>query len=195
MMAKHGHLCDLGQLMAGSRRLLGAIIAGGQSRRFGSDKAKALFKGQPLAAHVIAALARHADEVMFAGRKWPGFASVADVPEPGLGPLGGLAGALAHAVEHGFDAVLSAPCDLPGIPDELLRDLLAQQGPAIFVGNPIIGLWPAVLAPELARYLTETEDRSMRAWATRCGAMRVSEGLTLPNINTAADLQALTRNE
>ena len=193
-MAKRARLCDLARLMTRPGRLLGAIIAGGQSRRFGSDKAKALFKGQPLAAHVIAALARHVDEVVFAGREWPGFATVADVPEPGLGPLGGLAGALAHAADTGFDAVLSAPCDLPGIPDELLRNLLTQQGPAIFAGNPIIGLWPAALAPQLARHLAETEDRSMRAWATRCGAVLVGKGLTLPNINTSADLQALTRN-
>lgn len=180
--------------MTAPGRLLGAIIAGGKSRRFGSDKAQAVVNGKPLAAHVIAALAPHVDEVVFAGREWPGFATVPDVPKPDLGPLGGLAGALAYAAQKGFDAVLSAPCDLPGIPDELLRQLLTQS-PAIFAGNPIIGFWPVTLASQLAVYLAETEDRSMRAWVQRCGAVRKGEGLTLPNINTPADLQALMPEE
>src|SRR3546814_6935480 len=37
-------------------KLLGALIAGGQSRRFGSDKALAVIEGKPLLNHVIDAL-------------------------------------------------------------------------------------------------------------------------------------------
>ena len=44
-------------------KLLGAILAGGRSSRFGSDKAFALLNGKPLIDHVIAALAAQTDAV------------------------------------------------------------------------------------------------------------------------------------
>ncbi len=51
-------------------RLLGAVLAGGQSRRFGSDKALALLDGRPLIAHVIAALAAQTEAVIVCGKEW-----------------------------------------------------------------------------------------------------------------------------
>ena len=53
-------------------RVLGAIIAGGQSRRFGSDKALAVIDGRPMIAHVTEALRPQVEMVAICGRDWPG---------------------------------------------------------------------------------------------------------------------------
>eukprot|EP00611_Tribonema_gayanum_P009759 TRINITY_DN19634_c0_g1_i1.p3 TRINITY_DN19634_c0_g1~~TRINITY_DN19634_c0_g1_i1.p3 ORF type:complete len:108 (-),score=11.69 TRINITY_DN19634_c0_g1_i1:38-361(-) len=70
---------------------LGAILAGGQARRFGSDKAQALYEGARLIDRVAAALAAQCEAVVVCGREEAGFACIPDWPESGLGPLGGRA--------------------------------------------------------------------------------------------------------
>ena len=101
--------------------LLGAIIAGGASSRFGSDKALALLGGQPLIAHAQAALEPLVGAIVVCGRAWGGLPMLADVPVAGLGPLGGIAAALGHARAQGFDHVLTIGCDMPGVPDAAAR--------------------------------------------------------------------------
>lgn len=169
-------------------RLLGAVLAGGQSRRFGTDKAQALLHGRALIDHVLAALGPQVAAIVVCGRVHPGVRSLADLPAPGLGPQGGLNAALAHAAAHGFDAVLSAGCDLPALPPDLASRL--APGPAFLADCPIVGLWPVTLAPALAAWLgTGEADRSMRGWA-RAAEARAVPGLRLANINTPADLAA-----
>src|SRR3546814_15692547 len=87
-------------------KVLGAILAGGASRRFGSDKAEALIDGEPMLFHVAHRLAAQTDGLVICGRSWGSLRPVADRPRPGMGPLGGLAGALRHAGDPGFDLVL-----------------------------------------------------------------------------------------
>jgi molybdenum cofactor guanylyltransferase len=168
-------------------KILGAILAGGQSRRFGSDKALALVEGKPLLAHVADALRPQCAQLVVAGRDWPGIESIADVPEPGLGPLGGLAGALALAQRDGFDAVLSTGCDVLGLPTNLAAHLGA--GPAILDDLPIVGLWPADLATTLAEWLAEPANRSVYRFAEHIGARQASMPPGLTNANYPDDLR------
>ena len=49
-------------------RVLGVVLAGGQSRRFGSDKALAEIAGRTLLDRAVATLARQVDTVVVAGR-------------------------------------------------------------------------------------------------------------------------------
>jgi molybdenum cofactor guanylyltransferase len=125
-------------------RLLGALLAGGKSSRFGSDKALALHRGQPLIAHVADALLGQCDALVLCGRAWGGLPALTDEPAPGLGPMGGLCAALNHAESAGFDAVLASPCDLLEIPGDLAARL--RPGPAVAEGQWLLGLWPAGLA-------------------------------------------------
>jgi len=166
-------------------RILGAVLAGGASSRFGSDKALALFAGTPLIAHTITALAPQVEGLVIVGRDWPGFARVDDLPAPGLGPLGGLCGAFAHAETHGFDAVLCAPCDTLGLRPDLAVRL--SPGPAVAAGQRSIGLWPVSLAPALLARLASGGSRALHAWASACDAREVDCG-ALNNINTPEDL-------
>ena len=109
--------------------ILGAVIAGGRSTRFGSDKALAMIGGERLIDRTIAALDPQVDRLVVCGREWPGCLSLADRPQAGLGPLGGLAAALRYARLCGFAKLLSVPVDALAIPHDLVA-ILAGPGPA-----------------------------------------------------------------
>ena len=170
-------------------KTLGAIFAGGAGRRFGSDKARALLGGRALLDHVADRLRPQCDTLVVVGRPWPGLLQVEDRPAPGQGPLGALAGALAHAQEAGFTQVLTSGCDLPDLPLNL-RDML-DIGPAVIRGQPLLGLWPTACLTELLTHLSTTEDRSMRGWIVTSGARMVVCDQPLANINYVSDLETL----
>lgn len=172
-------------------KTLGAVLAGGQSRRFGSDKAAALYRGEPLLAHALAALRVHSAAQVIVGRLTALAPCAPDWPEPGLGPLGGLAGALRHARAHGFDEVLSLPVDCVLLPENLLACL--APAPAYLGDQPVIGLWPVTALPVIEAILEGGGSRAMRAFADAVAARRVTDIGPVCNINRPADLAALER--
>jgi molybdopterin-guanine dinucleotide biosynthesis protein A len=174
-------------LTDGNPLILGAILAGGQARRFGSDKAQALYEGARLIDRVAAALAAQCAEVVVCGREEAGFACLADWPEAGLGPLGGLAAALRHAAAGGFDLVLSAGVDVPDLPHDLVT-VLAGEGAAILESQPVIGLWPAGAGPVLEAFVAGG-GRSLYRFADHIGARRVELAAPLMNVNRPEDLE------
>lgn len=171
--------------------LLGAVLAGGLSRRFGSDKAVATLGEERLIDLVIAGLQLRTNSIVICGRTLAGYTSVTDRPRLGLGPLGGLAAALNHARRHGFEAVLTAPCDTPHLPDDVVLELLAAQRPAYLASSPVIGIWPATLSEHLDHYLSVSENLSMRHWANLVNARALELG-DIPNINTVEDLRRIS---
>ncbi len=171
-------------------RLLGAVLAGGRSSRYGSDKAIALWQGKPLIEHVIAALRPMVDELVICGRDFGGRIGIPDRPAPGMGPLGGLNAALHHAAAHGFDVVISAGCDTPLLPGALLRQLRNSPDPAFVAALPVIGCWPARLAPALDAFMAEHRKHSIKAWADRVAAAAI-DWPVLPNVNEPGDLSVL----
>ena len=166
--------------------LLGAVLAGGRSTRFGSDKAMALVAGRALIDHALAALRPHVDELAVVGRAHGDVASVADWPAPGLGPVGGLCGALRFAAASGHDAVLSCSVDSFDVPIDLLR-----RPPCYLESQPVIGLWPSALFEALAQFLATDPRRSVRGFAAKVGAVPIACDRPPANINTPADLAAL----
>jgi molybdenum cofactor guanylyltransferase len=171
-------------------RLLGAILAGGKSSRFGSDKAVAIIDGLPLIDHVVMGMFRATDHLVICGRDWRDFEALPDGEFPGEGPLAGLLAALRHAAAQGFDGVLTAPCDALPVPD---LKALAGDGPAVIEGHWLFGYWPVDLAGELAAWLHGQPDRSVRQWLIRSGAREVASDLQLHNFNTRDDIAAYER--
>ncbi|MBC2778572.1 molybdenum cofactor guanylyltransferase [Parasphingopyxis marina] len=168
---------------------LGAILAGGKSSRFGSDKAEAMLDGRPLVEHVFAGLRNQCDEIVLCGREREGMTSLPDRPGPDQGPLGGLNAALHHAAERGHDEVLSAACDNAGLPADLADQL--SPPPAYADGQPVIGLWPAHLAPLLDDWMARQDNRAMMGWIDACGARSVRLKEKPANINQPEDLTEL----
>jgi len=165
---------------------LGAILAGGKARRFGSDKAHALFEGARLIDRVAAALSAQCESVVVCGREELGFTCIPDWPEPGQGPLGGLAAALHHAEADGFSHVLSAGVDVPDLPHDL-AGTLAGADAAIVESQPVVGLWPVGVGPILEAFMAGG-GRSLYRFADHVGARRVELATPLMNVNRPEDL-------
>lgn len=171
-------------------RVLGAVLAGGRSSRFGSDKCNFVIRGQRLVDHAIASLASQVDEVAVCGREEPLHLCLADRPHAGLGPLGALNAALHHAVTYGFDAVLTAPCDVLPLPADLLS-YLTLPGPSHLLNQHAVGCYPAQLAHELDLHIAEG-SRSVTSWIARCGSRPADDvSLRLCNMNSPADLDGV----
>jgi molybdopterin-guanine dinucleotide biosynthesis protein A len=176
---------------AGRVTVLGAVLAGGESRRFGSDKLTARLGERTLLDHAIAWLTARTDAVVVCGRDTAGITGLADLPAPGLGPLGGLAAALHHAHRHGHATVLTIPGDTPDLPEDLAERLAEIGAPAFVRGCPVIGLWPSSCATNLIERLARDEDRSMRGWARTIDARALTLADPIPNVNFPDDLAAL----
>ena len=121
--------------------ILGAVLAGGLSSRFGSDKALAEFRGHTLLAHAVDTLSGWCEHVIVVGRETAPAPTLPDWPRPGMGPLAGLAAALRHARDENYDFVLSCGVDSVALPEDLPQ-LLAPP-PAFLVAQPVIGMWPS----------------------------------------------------
>jgi len=126
--------------------------------------------------------------VVVAGRDGAPVPVIADRPHAGMGPLGGLCGALHHGFERGFDAVLSIPVDGFDLPADLVGEL--SPAPAFAHDAQVIGLWPVAARGPLDALLAEDTVHSLRAFAARIGARAVHLSRLPGNINTPADLAA-----
>jgi len=109
---------------------LGAVLAGGESRRFGGMKALASFRGEPMARRAFRLLEGVCPEVVLVTGHpaIKALAPGATLPDrvPGLGPLGGLHAALHEAQSRGLTGVLLLACDMPAVPPSLVKRILVE---------------------------------------------------------------------
>ncbi|MBO9722853.1 MAG: NTP transferase domain-containing protein [Novosphingobium sp.] len=169
--------------------ILGAVLAGGMSSRFGTDKALAEFEGHTLIALAVDALSGWCEKVVVVGRETAPAPTLPDWPRPGMGPLGGLAAALHAARDEDYETVLTCGVDAVLLPDDLPR--LLGPAPACLAQQPVIGLWPSAAAATLEALLHSEERHSMKRFAALVGARLVEIPVELANVNTPEDLAAL----
>ena len=169
--------------------ILGVVLAGGQSTRFGSDKALAELGGHTLLNRAFDTLTGFCELVVIAGReRGPGHRCIPDWPQANMGPLGGIAAALRLARDEGYESVLSLGVDSLGLPDNLLERL--SPGPAYVESQPVVGLWPTGTVDAIETILLAEGKHSMLAFAGAVRATAVKIGGKPANINTPADLTA-----
>lgn len=171
--------------------ILGAVLAGGQSTRFGTDKALAELAGRTLLSRSVDALSGWCEYVVVVGRAMAPAPTIPDWPRPGMGPLAGIAAALHHARDENYEAVLTCGVDSVILPENLL-DLLSPA-PAYLADQPVVGLWPASAAEAIEAILTGEEKHSVYHFAETIGARAVKSPVKPANINTQADLAALEK--
>ncbi|MGH8927112.1 MAG: molybdenum cofactor guanylyltransferase [Acidimicrobiia bacterium] len=126
--------------------MIGVVLAGGESRRMGTDKALAQVGGRSMISWVADALARACDRVLISGRPqgWEGHPGLGD-PSDARGPLAGLLAAL----ELGEPVTLVA-VDQPWVRFETLSKLIEAETTAVPIENEIRQVTCAVYYPELA---------------------------------------------
>jgi molybdopterin-guanine dinucleotide biosynthesis protein A len=168
--------------------ILGCVLAGGQSTRFGSDKALAVLDGETLLMRAVDMLSGWCEKVVVVGREEAPAPTLPDRPRSGMGPLGGIAAALYDARDEGYDAVLTCGVDSLGLPEDLPQ--LLSPAPAYLADQPVVGLWPVSSIKAIETVLHGDGRHSMREFAEAIGARAVAvDGKSL-NINTPADLAA-----
>ena len=170
--------------------ILGVVLAGGLSTRFGSDKALAELDGRSLLTRAVERLSGLCDKVVVAGRKDAPAECIADWPRAGMGPLGGIAAGLRHAQQNGFTSMFSCSVDSVNLPATLLTEL--SPPPAYLESQPVIGHWGVETASAVAAILQSEGRHSMLAFARSVNARAVTSASIPANINTPADLAALT---
>ncbi len=161
-------------------RIPGYVLAGGESSRFGRNKAREVVDGKPLVLHAADLVSEVTGRptIVVARREGEyddlGLVTIAD-ETTGLGPLGGLARALAHAGDS-CDAVLLAPCDWLGARAAWCRVLIDawRDGDAAAVyrethWEPLPGVYGASLLPRVEAAL-DSGDLSLASLLTTVGA-------------------------
>ncbi len=187
-------------------KILGAIIAGGQSARMGGqEKAFVMLDGVCLLERLLSRLRFQVDGVVInANGDASRFAAFAcDVVMDrltGVGtPLAGIHAVLAHGAAQGFDAVVTVPSDSPLIPFDLVEKLSAA-GEATGAAHArsggqdhyMTGIWTTAMADPMARLIVDHDLRRVQDFAARLKAAK-AVWPALPhdpffNINTAEDL-------
>ena len=101
------------------------ILAGGQSRRMGTDKSQLRFQNETFVDRIAAALEPAAESITLVGARQSHarFPTVADV-HPGWGALGGLHAALAACTT---EWAIVVACDLPLVTAELFKHLASLR--------------------------------------------------------------------
>ena len=185
------------------------VLVGGQSTRFGSDKACADVHGQTMLESVIASLASDRSEqpqsvkatlVTSTTGRYADFGCTVIHDRPaGIGPIGGLNAALHHRLQAaGPGWLLLASCDLV-LPrwawvEALIRETVASRSPAVaFFGRrwePMLALYHTDLIKPIAAQLAQ-KQHAMRRLLDSVEAVRVPLPETLeqlPQANTPDEL-------
>ena len=134
--------------------LRGVVLVGGESRRFGSPKQLAAFRGSSFGALVVAALDSVVGQPYAVGEgALP--PALADLPRladarDARGPIAGLLGALEATPDT---ALLAVACDQPLVTGEALRWLVAQRRAGAIavlarIGAGAIEPLPGIYEPE-----------------------------------------------
>ncbi len=163
-------------------RVAGVVLAGGLSRRMGSDKTLLELAGKPLIQHAIERLAAQCEPLAINANRDAsrlarfGLPVIADATDDYAGPLAGVLAGLRWAQQAAPDApfIMTAACDTPFFPDDLIIKFLEASEevayPAIVLAKsggqvqPVFGLWPTVLAGDLAEALA-SGTRKVLQWA------------------------------
>jgi len=145
------------------QHVLGVILAGGSSRRFGRDKCKALLGGRPLLEWVVERACPQVGTLLLNTNKIAedtGTAILERIADktPGEGPIAGILVALADAERRGFSRVATFACDTPFFPhDTVMRlDLALSSSTADYAvascgatAHRIFAIWPVECRAQL----------------------------------------------
>ena len=184
------------------------VLAGGQSRRMGRDKALIDYQGRPIIAHVIDTLRTLSDDIVVVSNRSdlyaPFGARVVPDYEPPCGPLGGIAAGL-QAAQRSLAVVVA--CDMPFLNVTYLRWLidLAAEYDAVVPQTadefePLHSVYRRECHDPIVRRLERGERRVISFFAdVRLRPVLEPEwraldpaGRSLVNLNTPDDLDVLS---
>ena len=190
-------------------QITGCVLAGGQGSRMGGvDKGLVELAGRPMAAHALERLAPQVDALLINANQnlpaWQAFGHPVFGDDIGgfAGPLAGLHAGLLRA-QHPF--VVTAPCDSPFLPADLVERLAAalhaadaQLAVAKTFGqpHPVFCLCRRDLADHLGAFLA-AGGRKIDRWYGSLKVVEVAfddEEAAFRNVNTRDELAEAARD-
>ena len=188
--------------------ILGVVLAGGKSQRFGEDKSQAKLHGKILIDYIISEIIDEFNEILIVTNnnikfnKSDKISTTKDFKE-GLGPLGGILTAMRWVKNEkkNYKWISSFPSDTPFFTKEELhlfyKNIDIQKSKLFFIKNKktrhnIFGLWSIDLMDKLELDL-EKGERKVEIWADSVGVKMINIDFKKKdpffNINTKKDLE------
>ena len=188
--------------------ILGTVLAGGKSQRFGEDKSQVMLAGKLLIDHMLTEIIDEFKELLIVSNNKISFhnserISIIEDFEKGLGPLGGVLSAMKWIKENQKDYkwIATFPVDTPFFKRQILKDFIQNinfnESDLFFIKSNntrhnIFGLWSINLLDKLEKDLNNGE-RKVELWANNTGVkiinMEFSNNDPFFNINTKEDLK------
>lgn len=170
--------------------ITGLILAGGRSRRFESDKVRAVLAGRALAEHAVTRARNQVERLIISTNDpsppaiFGAYPRLADVIGGFRGPLAGILTGLEWVADNDPDCswLMTFSVDTPFFPEDFVARLSEgnrkQTVPVIAASggrvHPVFGLWPVSLGPALRKFLQENEKGAVMDF------FRASSGREVP---------------
>lgn len=187
--------------------ILGVVLAGGKSQRFGEDKCQVKLGDKLLIDYILSEIIDEFEEVLLISNNKIKYnhsnkISLVEDFKKGLGPLGGILTAMKWIKENNrnYKWISTFPSDTPffkkQILDNFLNEIESYEGKLFFINSNdtrhnIFGLWSIDLLERLEKDLYKGE-RKVEMWANKVGVksinMKFENKDPFFNINTKEDL-------
>ena len=188
--------------------ILGTVLAGGKSQRFGEDKSQVKLDGKLLIDHILNEIINEFKEILIVSNNQINFkhsdkiSMVSDLKKE-QGPLGGVLSAMKWVKESNKDYkwISTFPVDTPFFKKEILQNFLSEinleEGKLFFIKSNntrhnIFGVWSIDLMDKLEKDLNNGE-RKVELWANSVGVkvidMEFLNEDPFFNINSKEDLE------
>ena len=190
--------------------ILGAILAGGQSKRMGKDKLFIEFNNKKLIEHTIDKVKKYLKKVIIVTNQDNEFFSennlttVKDCIEGQLGPLVGILTAMKWAKENLSKCswIATFPCDTPFFPESIIKNFIeeSEKKESLILcasshgrKHNIFGLWSLDLYDKLKDDLINKKVRKVQDWTEKNKIknleFKFKDYDPFFNINTEEDLE------
>ena len=193
--------------------ILGTVLAGGKSQRFGEDKSQVKLGDKLLIDYILSEIIDEFNEVLVVSNNQINFKeskkiSLIEDFKKDLGPLGGVLTAMKWVKDNNKDYqwISTFPADTPFFKNQILKDFLnkinMEEGKLFFIKSNntrhnIFGLWSIDLMDKLEEDLDKGE-RKVEDWANSIGVkninMKFENKDPFFNINTKEDLKKAIKN-
>ena len=185
--------------------ILGVVLAGGKSKRFGEDKSKVKLNGKILLEHTLDKIKSKFNTIVIVSnsRIAKNYIVIKDCIDGQLGPLVGVLSAMKWIKENNYSQewIITFPCDTPffniSIIDKFVEVSKLNDSLLYFVKSKekrhnIFGLWSLKLIKTLEKDIIEHKHRKVEEWANKIGVKTINisykEIDPFFNINTKEDL-------
>ena len=185
--------------------VLGVVLAGGKSQRFGQDKVEATLGNKTLIEHTLDKIKFKFEDVIIVSQKtnFKDYKIINDCIDGQLGPLVGVLSAMKWIKKNNkpYEWVVTFPCDTPffntKIIDEFIKFSKTNDGLLYFVKSNkirhnIFGLWSLKLIEILEKDIIKNNYRKVEKWADKIGVRIINiednKKDFFLNINTKDDL-------